>query len=118
MGGGEGGGLAAPRPGPPHRPPVLGRVLTQGAGPSPGEVLHLPRGVSGMGMAAGTPSPDTSPCALVPTVPLQQPWHRPPPRYLKFSSQHGPHDPIMSGCLPSNPWITDDDAYWAMNAPR
>ncbi|KAJ1067891.1 hypothetical protein K5549_016545, partial [Capra hircus] len=37
--------------------------------------------------------------------------------YLKFSSQHGPHDPIMSGCLPSNPWITDDDAYWAMNAP-
>nr|KAF6490818.1 regulator of G protein signaling 11 [Molossus molossus] len=23
----------------------------------------------------------------------------------------------MSGCLPSNPWITDDDTYWAMNAP-
>ncbi|XP_014398496.1 PREDICTED: regulator of G-protein signaling 11 isoform X5 [Myotis brandtii] len=38
--------------------------------------------------------------------------------YLKFSSQHGPHDPIMSGCLPSNPWITDDDTYWAMNAPN
>ncbi|ELK10882.1 Regulator of G-protein signaling 11 [Pteropus alecto] len=38
-------------------------------------------------------------------------------RYLKFSSQHEPHDPIMSGCLPSNPWITDDDTYWAMNAP-
>ncbi|XP_036081715.1 regulator of G-protein signaling 11 isoform X6 [Rousettus aegyptiacus] len=37
--------------------------------------------------------------------------------YLKFSSQHEPHDPIMSGCLPSNPWITDDDTYWAMNAP-
>ncbi|XP_070316863.1 regulator of G-protein signaling 11 isoform X4 [Odocoileus virginianus] len=37
--------------------------------------------------------------------------------YLKFSIQHGPHDPIMSGCLPSNPWVTDDDAYWAMNAP-
>lgn len=36
--------------------------------------------------------------------------------YLKFSSQHRPHDPIMSGCLPSNPWITDDDTYWAMNA--
>ncbi|XP_035877057.1 regulator of G-protein signaling 11 isoform X1 [Phyllostomus discolor] len=35
--------------------------------------------------------------------------------YLKFSSQHGPHDPITSGCLPSNPWITDDDTYWAMN---
>ncbi|XP_019504355.1 PREDICTED: regulator of G-protein signaling 11 isoform X5 [Hipposideros armiger] len=38
--------------------------------------------------------------------------------YLKFSSQYRPHDPIMSGCLPSNPWITDDDTYWAMNAPR
>ncbi|XP_049992626.1 regulator of G-protein signaling 11 isoform X4 [Alexandromys fortis] len=38
--------------------------------------------------------------------------------YLKFSSQHGPHDPILSGCLPSNPWITDDVTYWAMNAPK
>ncbi|XP_066869828.1 regulator of G-protein signaling 11 isoform X8 [Kogia breviceps] len=38
-------------------------------------------------------------------------------RYLKFSSQHEPHDPIMSGCLPSNPWVTDNDTYWAMNAP-
>ncbi|XP_062955999.1 regulator of G-protein signaling 11 isoform X2 [Cynocephalus volans] len=37
--------------------------------------------------------------------------------YLKFSSQHEPHDPLMSGCLPSNPWITDDDAYWVLNAP-
>ncbi|XP_006894970.1 PREDICTED: regulator of G-protein signaling 11 [Elephantulus edwardii] len=37
--------------------------------------------------------------------------------YLKFSSQYRPHDPIMSGCLPSNPWITDDPTYWAMNAP-
>ncbi|XP_068764453.1 regulator of G-protein signaling 11 isoform X3 [Struthio camelus] len=37
--------------------------------------------------------------------------------YLKFNEQYVPHDPIMSGCLPSNPWITDDTAYWAMNAP-
>ncbi|XP_057605693.1 regulator of G-protein signaling 11 [Hippopotamus amphibius kiboko] len=37
--------------------------------------------------------------------------------YLKFSSQRGPHDPIMSGCLPSNPWVTDDGTYWAVNAP-
>uniref|UniRef100_A0A452V5Z9 Regulator of G protein signaling 11 n=1 Tax=Ursus maritimus TaxID=29073 RepID=A0A452V5Z9_URSMA len=37
--------------------------------------------------------------------------------YLKFTSQHGPHDPIVSGCLPSNPWVTDDDTYWTMNAP-
>ncbi|KAM9584013.1 LOW QUALITY PROTEIN: regulator of G-protein signaling 11 [Trichechus inunguis] len=37
--------------------------------------------------------------------------------YLKFSSQYGPHVPIVSGCLPSNPWITDDTTYWAMNVP-
>ncbi|XP_040539144.1 regulator of G-protein signaling 11 isoform X1 [Gallus gallus] len=37
--------------------------------------------------------------------------------YLKFNEQYVPHDPIMSGCLPSNPWITDDTTYWAMNAP-
>ncbi|XP_058566111.1 regulator of G-protein signaling 11 isoform X1 [Neofelis nebulosa] len=37
--------------------------------------------------------------------------------YLKFSSQREPHDPIMSGCLPGNPWVTDDDTYWTMNAP-
>uniref|UniRef100_F7DFJ3 Regulator of G protein signaling 11 n=1 Tax=Ornithorhynchus anatinus TaxID=9258 RepID=F7DFJ3_ORNAN len=37
--------------------------------------------------------------------------------YLKFNEQYMPHDPIMSGCLPSNPWITDDATYWAMNAP-
>ncbi|XP_074867003.1 regulator of G-protein signaling 11 isoform X3 [Carettochelys insculpta] len=37
--------------------------------------------------------------------------------YVKFSEQYMPHDPIMSGCLPSNPWITDDTSYWAMNAP-
>ncbi|XP_047569440.1 LOW QUALITY PROTEIN: regulator of G-protein signaling 11 [Lutra lutra] len=37
--------------------------------------------------------------------------------YLKFSSQRGPHDPMMSGCLPSNPWVTDDDTYWTLNAP-
>ncbi|XP_025031087.1 regulator of G-protein signaling 11 isoform X3 [Python bivittatus] len=38
--------------------------------------------------------------------------------YLKFNEQYLSHDPIMSGCLPSNPWITDDITYWAMNAPR
>ncbi|XP_019292900.1 regulator of G-protein signaling 11 isoform X1 [Panthera pardus] len=37
--------------------------------------------------------------------------------YLKFSSQREPHDPIMSGCLPGNPWVTDDDTYWTVNAP-
>ncbi|XP_042524592.1 regulator of G-protein signaling 11 [Dipodomys spectabilis] len=37
--------------------------------------------------------------------------------YLKFSSQRSSHDPIMAGCLPSNPWITDSVDYWTMNAP-
>ncbi|VFV37368.1 regulator of g-protein signaling 11 [Lynx pardinus] len=37
--------------------------------------------------------------------------------YLKFSSQRELHDPIMSGCLPGNPWVTDDDTYWTLNAP-
>ncbi|XP_018423233.1 PREDICTED: regulator of G-protein signaling 11 isoform X1 [Nanorana parkeri] len=37
--------------------------------------------------------------------------------FIKFSEQYLPHDPIMSGCLPSNPWITDDVTYWTLNAP-
>ncbi|XP_072610403.1 regulator of G-protein signaling 11 isoform X5 [Vulpes vulpes] len=37
--------------------------------------------------------------------------------YLNFSSQRGPHDPLLSGCLPSNPWVTDEDTYWTVNAP-
>uniref|UniRef100_A0A0D9RKM9 Regulator of G protein signaling 11 n=1 Tax=Chlorocebus sabaeus TaxID=60711 RepID=A0A0D9RKM9_CHLSB len=37
--------------------------------------------------------------------------------HLSFCGQRGPHDPLVSGCLPSNPWISDDDAYWVMNAP-
>lgn len=37
--------------------------------------------------------------------------------FLLFSHQRGPHDPLLAGCLPSNPWVTEDDAYWALNAP-
>ncbi|XP_078520399.1 regulator of G-protein signaling 11 isoform X1 [Lissotriton helveticus] len=37
--------------------------------------------------------------------------------FLKFCEQYLPHDPIMAGCLPSNPWITDDIMHWSMNAP-
>uniref|UniRef100_A0A3Q3D2W2 Regulator of G protein signaling 11 n=1 Tax=Hippocampus comes TaxID=109280 RepID=A0A3Q3D2W2_HIPCM len=36
--------------------------------------------------------------------------------FLKFSEQYQNHDPIMQGCLPSNPWISDDTALWIMNA--
>ncbi|XP_031419294.2 regulator of G-protein signaling 11 [Clupea harengus] len=36
--------------------------------------------------------------------------------YIKHSEQYQDHDPIMQGCLPSNPWITDDSQYWSMNS--
>uniref|UniRef100_A0A8C8DSC2 Regulator of G protein signaling 11 n=1 Tax=Oryzias sinensis TaxID=183150 RepID=A0A8C8DSC2_9TELE len=35
--------------------------------------------------------------------------------FLKYSEQYQNHDPIMQGCLPSNPWISDDTAHWTMN---
>uniref|UniRef100_A0A3B5LDF5 Uncharacterized protein n=1 Tax=Xiphophorus couchianus TaxID=32473 RepID=A0A3B5LDF5_9TELE len=28
--------------------------------------------------------------------------------FVKYSEQYQSHDPIMQGCLPSNPWISDD----------
>uniref|UniRef100_M4A9F3 Regulator of G protein signaling 11 n=1 Tax=Xiphophorus maculatus TaxID=8083 RepID=M4A9F3_XIPMA len=36
--------------------------------------------------------------------------------FVKYSEQYQSHDPIMQGCLPSNPWISDDIAYWTMNS--
>ncbi|MED6239537.1 Regulator of G-protein signaling 11 [Ataeniobius toweri] len=36
--------------------------------------------------------------------------------FIKYSEQYQNHDPIMQGCLPSNPWISDDIAYWTMNS--
>ncbi|PWA17464.1 hypothetical protein CCH79_00011284 [Gambusia affinis] len=36
--------------------------------------------------------------------------------FVKYSEQYQNHDPIMQGCLPSNPWISDDAAYWTMNS--
>ncbi|XP_072297222.1 regulator of G-protein signaling 11 isoform X2 [Eucyclogobius newberryi] len=35
--------------------------------------------------------------------------------FVKYSEQYQNHDPIMQGCLPSNPWISDDTALWTMN---
>uniref|UniRef100_A0A8C8RLI6 Regulator of G-protein signaling 9 n=1 Tax=Pelusios castaneus TaxID=367368 RepID=A0A8C8RLI6_9SAUR len=35
---------------------------------------------------------------------------------VKYSEQFLSNDPIMSGCLPSNPWITDDTEFWELNA--
>uniref|UniRef100_A0A7N9ANU9 Regulator of G protein signaling 11 n=1 Tax=Mastacembelus armatus TaxID=205130 RepID=A0A7N9ANU9_9TELE len=36
--------------------------------------------------------------------------------FVKYSEQYQNHDPIMQGCLPSNPWISDDTAHWTMNS--
>ncbi|XP_068196276.1 regulator of G-protein signaling 11 isoform X3 [Antennarius striatus] len=36
--------------------------------------------------------------------------------FVKYSEQYHNHDPIMQGCLPSNPWISDDPTHWTMNA--
>lgn len=33
-------------------------------------------------------------------------------RTVKYSEQFSSNDAIMSGCLPSNPWITDDTQFW------
>ncbi|NXE75096.1 RGS9 protein, partial [Cochlearius cochlearius] len=35
---------------------------------------------------------------------------------VKYSEQFLSSDPILSGCLPSNPWITDDPEFWDLNA--
>uniref|UniRef100_A0A8C9VSU2 Regulator of G protein signaling 11 n=1 Tax=Scleropages formosus TaxID=113540 RepID=A0A8C9VSU2_SCLFO len=36
--------------------------------------------------------------------------------FVKYCEQYQLHDPIMRGCRPSNPWITDDTMYWSMNS--
>ncbi|KAF1669998.1 Regulator of G-protein signaling 9, partial [Pygoscelis papua] len=35
---------------------------------------------------------------------------------VKYSEQFLSNDPILSGCLPGNPWITDDPEFWDLNA--
>ncbi|XP_015261492.1 PREDICTED: regulator of G-protein signaling 9 [Gekko japonicus] len=35
---------------------------------------------------------------------------------VKYSEQFRSSDPILSGCLPSIPWITDDVDFWELNA--
>uniref|UniRef100_A0A667ZDF0 Regulator of G protein signaling 11 n=1 Tax=Myripristis murdjan TaxID=586833 RepID=A0A667ZDF0_9TELE len=39
-------------------------------------------------------------------------------RYMSHSEQYQNHDPIMQGCLPSNPWISDDTSHWTMNTDK
>ncbi|XP_053148220.1 regulator of G-protein signaling 9 isoform X2 [Hemicordylus capensis] len=35
---------------------------------------------------------------------------------VKYSEQFRSNDPIISGCLPSNPWLSDDVDFWELNA--
>ncbi|XP_052404978.1 regulator of G-protein signaling 9a [Carassius gibelio] len=35
----------------------------------------------------------------------------------KYITTFKNHDPFLVPCLPSNPWQTDDDSYWELNAP-
>ncbi|NXJ66030.1 RGS9 protein, partial [Rostratula benghalensis] len=35
---------------------------------------------------------------------------------VKYSEQFLSNDPLLSGCLPSNPWVTDDPEFWDLNA--
>ncbi|XP_041671976.1 regulator of G-protein signaling 9b [Cheilinus undulatus] len=37
---------------------------------------------------------------------------------VKYCATYNSHDPFLSKCLPSNPWLTDDVTYWALNMPN
>uniref|UniRef100_A0A8D3CRJ1 Regulator of G-protein signaling 9 n=1 Tax=Scophthalmus maximus TaxID=52904 RepID=A0A8D3CRJ1_SCOMX len=37
---------------------------------------------------------------------------------VKYCATYNGHDPFLSKCLPSNPWITDDITYWNLNMPN
>uniref|UniRef100_A0A3Q2DYQ4 Regulator of G protein signaling 9b n=1 Tax=Cyprinodon variegatus TaxID=28743 RepID=A0A3Q2DYQ4_CYPVA len=37
---------------------------------------------------------------------------------VKYCSTYSGHDPFLSKCLPSNPWLTDDTTFWALNMPN
>ncbi|XP_031727006.1 regulator of G-protein signaling 9a [Anarrhichthys ocellatus] len=36
----------------------------------------------------------------------------------KYVTTYKNHDPFLAPCLPSNPWQTDNDAYWTYNTRR
>ncbi|KAI4822666.1 hypothetical protein KUCAC02_008198 [Chaenocephalus aceratus] len=33
----------------------------------------------------------------------------------KYVATYKNHDPFLAPCLPSNPWLTDNDSYWTLN---
>ncbi|GAA6214508.1 regulator of G-protein signaling 9-like isoform X1 [Lates japonicus] len=37
---------------------------------------------------------------------------------VKYCATYNSHDPFLSKCLPSNPWLTDDVTYWTLNMPN
>uniref|UniRef100_A0A3Q0RVR1 Regulator of G-protein signaling 9 n=1 Tax=Amphilophus citrinellus TaxID=61819 RepID=A0A3Q0RVR1_AMPCI len=37
---------------------------------------------------------------------------------VKYCATYKAHDPFLSKCLPSNPWLTDDVTYWTLNMPN
>uniref|UniRef100_A0A8C5RRC8 Regulator of G protein signaling 9 n=1 Tax=Laticauda laticaudata TaxID=8630 RepID=A0A8C5RRC8_LATLA len=37
-------------------------------------------------------------------------------RIVKYCEQFCSNDPIISGCLPNNPWVSDDVDFWELNA--
>ncbi|XP_060951190.1 regulator of G-protein signaling 9b [Limanda limanda] len=37
---------------------------------------------------------------------------------VKHCATYKSHDPFLSSCLPSNPWLTDDVTYWNLNMPN
>uniref|UniRef100_A0A665VNS6 Regulator of G protein signaling 9b n=1 Tax=Echeneis naucrates TaxID=173247 RepID=A0A665VNS6_ECHNA len=39
-------------------------------------------------------------------------------RLVKYCATYNSHDPFLSKCLPSNPWLTDDVTYWTLNMPN
>uniref|UniRef100_A0A3Q3A798 Regulator of G protein signaling 9b n=1 Tax=Kryptolebias marmoratus TaxID=37003 RepID=A0A3Q3A798_KRYMA len=39
-------------------------------------------------------------------------------RLVKYCATYSGHDPFLSKCLPSNPWLTDDTTYWSLNMPN
>ncbi|XP_033974749.1 regulator of G-protein signaling 9-like isoform X1 [Trematomus bernacchii] len=36
---------------------------------------------------------------------------------VKYCATYNNHDPFLSNCLPSNPWITNDVTFWTLNMP-
>ncbi|XP_020499881.1 regulator of G-protein signaling 9a [Labrus bergylta] len=37
---------------------------------------------------------------------------------VKYITTYKNHDPFLAPCLPSNPWLSDNDSYWNLNMRR